>query len=59
MTDVFNITYFRWGYTPGVVSDSGASLKSRHAVFRFYNGNALTSSEVTQHWNLEKARFGH
>ena len=33
------------------------TVRSGFVNFRFYNGNALTSSEVTSHWNLEKARF--
>ena len=28
------------------------------SIVRFYNGKALTSSEVAQHWNHEKARHG-
>ena len=57
-THTENIDYFRFGMVPYNQFVTNL-LKMRLAIFRFYKGKALTSSEVTQNWNAEKTRFGH
>ena len=57
-TDDENYDYYRWGYTNLGINSSSVS-SNYHAIFRFYKGKALTSSEVTTNWNAEKSRFGH
>ena len=57
-TNAENIDYLRYGMVPTNHFSTG-QLKMRLAIFRFYKGKALTSSEVTQNWNAEKTRFGH
>jgi len=40
-------------------ADSSKRFTGEIAIIRIYKGKALTSSEITQHYNAEKARFGH
>ena len=46
------------GYPTSTVGNA-SSPKSQHAIYRFYKGKALSSSEVTTNWNDQKSRFGH
>ena len=43
----------------GFGADSTDGLRGKFAVYRFYIGTGLTSSEVTTNWNAQKSRFGH
>ena len=56
-TDSNNYSYLRVGYVARLMTFVESS--TRHGIFRFYRGKALTASEVTTNWNAQKSRFGH
>ena len=49
--------YFRYGMLLPVTNATRPD--TRLGIFRFYQGKALTSSEITTNWNDQKERFGH
>tara|TARA_R100000664_G_C2757358_1_gene145556 strand:- start:2145 stop:3173 length:1029 start_codon:yes stop_codon:yes gene_type:complete len=38
---------------------SATTIRHRLAIWRFYKGKTLSSTEVTTNWNDQKERFGH
>ena len=40
-------------------ADSSKRFTGEIAIIRIYKGKALSQSEITQHYNAEKSRFGH
>ena len=40
-------------------ADSSKRFTGEIAIIRIYKGKALSESEITQHYNAEKTRFGH
>ena len=40
-------------------ADSSKRFTGEISIIRIYKGKALSDTEVTQHYNAEKARFGH
>ena len=40
-------------------ADSDKRFTGEIAIIRIYKGKALSESEITQHYNAEKTRFGH
>ena len=56
-TDSDNYDYTQVGYIGRLWTAYESS--TRHGIFRFYRGKALTASEVTTNWNAQKSRFGH
>ena len=56
-TDSDNYSYHVGAYVGRLLGNTESS--SRHGIFRFYRGKALTASEVTTNWNAQKSRFGH
>ena len=42
-----------------VPAGANYAYRGKFAIFRFYIGTGLTSSEVTTNWNAQKSRFGH
>ncbi len=45
--------------TSDVPAGSNYNYRGKFAIFRFYIGTGLTSSQVTTNWNIDKTRFGH
>ena len=40
-------------------ADSSKRFTGEIAIIRIYKGKSFSASEVLQHYNAEKARFGH
>jgi hypothetical protein len=57
-SDTIDYDELRAGY-PAYLVVNDTKPKFQNAIYRFYKGKALSSSEVTTNWNDQKSRFGH
>lgn len=56
-TGADNISHLEYAWIGG--KGGSANLDTQLGIVRMYKGKALSASEVTTHWNAEKARFGY
>ena len=56
-TGADNISHLEYAWIGG--KGGTYNLDTQLGIVRMYKGKALSASEVTTHWNAEKARFGY